>query len=118
MGTVLHPCVGIHTTPAPQPSIPPWFAEIVLMAGYLRGHGLLEALGAQVRLVRGRFGRYEVLDFLALLFGYAISGERTLQAFFDRLQPFAEPFMALFERGEAPHRSTLSRFLAAVDSSC
>jgi hypothetical protein len=118
MGTVPHPCVDIHTTPAPQPSIPPWFAEIVLMAGYLRGHGLLEALGAQVRLVRGRFGRYEVLDFLALLFGYAISGERTLQAFFDRLHPFAEPFMALFERGEAPHRSTLSRFLASVDSSC
>jgi len=118
MGTVPHPCVDIHTTPAPQPSIPPWFAEIVLIAGYLRSHGLLEALGAQVRLVRGRFGRYEVLDFLALLFGYAISGEQTLQAFFDRLQPLAEPFMALFERGEVPHRSTLSRFLAAVDSSC
>jgi hypothetical protein len=71
-----------------------------------------------MRLVRGRFGRYEVLDFLALLFGSAISGERTLQAFFDRLQPFAEPFMALFERGAVPYRSTLSRFLAAVDSSC
>jgi hypothetical protein len=47
--------------------------------------------------MRGRFGRYDVLDFLALLFGYAISGEWTLQAFFDRLQHFAEPLMALFE---------------------
>src|SRR5262249_52790692 len=28
------------------------------------------------------------------------------------------PFMALFERGELPHRSTLSRFLAAVDRPC
>lgn len=118
MGTVPHPCVDIQTTPDPQPSIPPWFAEIVLIAGYLRGHGLLEALTAQVRLVRGRFGRYEVLDFLALLFGYAISGERTLQVFFDRLQPFAGPFMALFERETLPHRSTLSRFLSAMDRPC
>jgi hypothetical protein len=68
--------------------------------------------------VRGSFGRYEVLDFLALLFGYAISGERTLQIFFDRLQPFAEPFMAFFEREMLPHRSTLSQFLAAIDSPC
>src|SRR5262245_1195594 len=118
MGAVPHPCVDIHTTPTPQPSIPPWFAEIVLIASYLRGHGLLEAFGAQVRLVRARFGGYEVLDFLALLFGYAISGERTLQAFFDRLQPFADPFMALFEREALPHRSTLSRFLADIDGPC
>ena len=45
---------------------------------------------------RRRFGRYEVIDFLAVLFGYAISGERTLEAFYERLQPFAGPFMALF----------------------
>lgn len=98
IGAVPHPCVDLHTTPAPQPSIPPWFAEIVLIADYLRRHGLLDALSAQIRLVRGRFGRYEAPDFLVLLFGYAISGEQTLQAFFDRVHPFAEPFMALFER--------------------
>jgi hypothetical protein len=118
MGTVPHPCVDIHTTPIPQSSIPPWFAEVVLMAGYLRSHGLLQALTTQVHFVRRRFGHYELVDFLALLFGYAISGERTLQAFFDRLHPFAEPFMALFERSTLPHRSTLSRFLAALDTSC
>ncbi|MGO8950188.1 MAG: hypothetical protein ACLQUY_21530 [Ktedonobacterales bacterium] len=98
MATVPHPCVDIHATSAPQPSIPPWFAEIVLIAGYLRGHGVLDALSAQVCFVRKRFGQYEVLDFVVLLFGYAISGERTLQAFFDRLQPFALSFMALFFR--------------------
>jgi hypothetical protein len=110
--------VDIHTTPVSQPSIPPWFAESVLLASYLRNHGLLEALNTQVRLVRKRFGHYEVIDFLALLLGSAISGERTLQAYFDRLQPFAEPFMALFERGPLPHRSTRSRFVAALDRSC
>jgi hypothetical protein len=118
MATLPHPCVDIHTTSTPQPSIPPWFAEIVLVAGFLHGHGLLDTLRAQVRLVRGRVGQYEALDFLALLFGYAISGERTLQAFFDRLHPFAIPFMALFERAALPHRSTLSRFLADIDGPC
>src|SRR6266581_2463706 len=50
----------------------------------------------------------------AVLFGYAISGEQTLEAFYERLQPFAVPFMALFERDRLPSRSTLSRFLAAL----
>jgi hypothetical protein len=68
--------------------------------------------------VRGRLGRYEVSDFLAVLVGYALSGERTVHAYYDRLTTFATPFMALFERRELPHRATLSRFLAAVDTSC
>ena len=63
-------------------------------------------------------GHYEVIDFLAVLFGYAISGEPTLAAFFERLAPFAGPFMALFGRERLPHRSTLSRFLAAIDQPC
>jgi hypothetical protein len=49
MSTVAHPCVDIHTPPAPQPSIPPWCAEIVFIAGDWRSHGLLDALSAQVR---------------------------------------------------------------------
>jgi hypothetical protein len=46
--------------------------------------------------------------------GYAISGERTLEEFYQRLQPFAVPFMALFDRDQLPSRSALSRFLAAL----
>jgi hypothetical protein len=42
-------------------------------------------------------------------------GEATLEAFYERLVPFAHPFMALFGHNRLPHRSTLSRFLAAVD---
>jgi hypothetical protein len=49
-----------------------------------------------------------------VLFGYAISGELTLQEFYERLQPFAIPFMALFERDRFPSRSALSRFLTAL----
>ena len=47
--------------------------------------------------------------------GYAISGEPTLAAYYERLLPFATPFMALFGRSQLPARSTLSRFLAALD---
>jgi hypothetical protein len=67
-----------------------------------------------VRFARRRFGHYEVIDFLAVLFGYAISGERTLEAFYEELQPFAPTFMALFDRDQLPTRSTLSRFLTAL----
>ncbi len=84
------------------------------MAAYLRKHGVLTKISERVRFARRRFGRYEMIDFLAVLFGYAISGERTLEAFYERLQPFAGPFMALFERDRLPARSTLSRFLAAL----
>ena len=45
---------------------------------------------------------------------YARSFERTLEEFYARLQPFAIPFMALFERDRLPSRSALSRFLAAL----
>ena len=68
--------------------------------------------------MRGRFGTYEPIDFLAVLVGYAISGERTLSDFFERVTPFETAFMALFGRKCLPHRSSLSRFLADVDRPC
>src|SRR5260370_37066193 len=48
--------------------------------------------------------------------GMPRDGERTLGMFYERLQPFADPFMALFGRDRLPVRSTLSRFLAALTS--
>src|SRR5215469_5481355 len=78
------------------------FEEVVLLIGYLRTHDVLSKINEQVRFARRRFGRYEVIDFLAVLFGYTISGERTLEDFYERLQPFAIPFMALFDRGQLP----------------
>jgi hypothetical protein len=64
----------------------------------LRKHGILTEISKRVQVARRRFGHYEVIDFLAVLFGYAISGERTLEEFYEQLQPFAVPCMALFER--------------------
>ena len=76
---------------------------------------MLTAIEEQVRFARRRFGRYEMIDFVAVLFGYAVSGERTLEAFYEHLQPWADAFMALFGRDRLPARATLSRFLAALD---
>src|SRR5690349_552911 len=111
-------CIEVQTSPDERPSVPAWFAEVVMVAQHLATTGLLDAFAHQVRLVRGRFGSYEPIDFLALLLGYAISGERTLSAFFARVIPFGPAFMALFGRADLPHRATLSRFLASVDRPC
>jgi hypothetical protein len=77
--------------------------EVALLLHHLRRQGILEAISGQVPFARRRFGRFEVLDFVAVLFGYAISGEGTLAAFYERLRPWATAFMAL------------SRWLAALD---
>ena len=114
MTSIADGSVKIQTSSESNPSPPAWFGEVVLLSGYLRKQGVLSKISEQVRFARRRFGHYEVIDFLAVLFGYAISGERTLEAFYERLQPFASPFMALFDRDRLPARSTLSRFLAAL----
>jgi len=114
MTSIADSSVKIQTTSEPNPSTPGWFGEVVLLIRYLRTHDVLTKISEGVRFARRRMGHYEVIDFLAVLFGYAISGERTLEEVYQRLQPFAVPFMALFERDQLPSRSALSRFLAAL----
>src|SRR6266516_3529522 len=109
LGMIPNQCIEVQTSPVDRYSVPPWFTEVVILAQHLATKNLLEAFAQQVRLVRGRFGSYESIDFLALLIGYAISGERTLADFFERLEPFESAFMALFGRRCLPHRSSLSR---------
>jgi len=108
--------IEIYTSPEEVPSIPPWFAEMVVLARYFNQQAYLDDISQRVRLARGRAGAFDLLDFVTILLGYAISGQPTLEAFFTRLAPFAPPFMAVFSRNLLPHRSTLSRFLAAIIS--
>lgn len=114
MSSIADGSVRIQTASESNFSTPSWFGEVVLMTAHLRKHDVLSKIRERVRFARRRFGQYEVIDFLAALFGYAISGERTLEEFYERLEPFAIPFMALFERDRLPSRSALSRFLAAL----
>src|SRR3974377_106714 len=110
MTSIADGSVKIQTTSESNFATLCWFGEIVLISSYLRTHGVLSKINERVRFARRRFGHYEVIDFLAVLFGYAISGERTLQDFYERLQPFAIPFMAFFYRDHAPPPSPPPRF--------
>ena len=115
MTSIAYSPISIQTSAQSVPSTPDWFGEVTLISRYLQRQGVLTAIEEQVRFARRRFGRYEVIDFVAVLFGYAVSGERTLEAFYEHLQPWADAFMALFGRDRLPARATLSRFLAALD---
>ncbi len=116
---ISNPCIEVQTTSENRFSVPAWFRSRrhhCWLPGEERAN--VRLCTSLVRLVRGRFGTYEPIDFLALLIGYAISGERTLADFFERVEPFETAFMALFGRRCLPHRSSLSRFLADVDRPC
>jgi hypothetical protein len=106
--------VRIQTSAESQFAPPSWLGEVALMASHLQKHDLLNKISERVRFARRRFGCYDVIDFLAVLFGYARSFERTLEAFYATVQPFASAFMALFGRANLPAPSTLSRFLATL----
>src|SRR5712691_2459787 len=110
-----HPSVKVQIAEASVPSMPTWFGEVAIVAHVLTQFDLLKAIQERVRFARARFGQYDVIDFVGVLIGYALSGEPTLLAFYERLAPFAGPFMALFGRKSLPQRATLSRFLAALD---
>ena len=69
-------------------------------AQVLAHSGILKTITDQVRFARARFGPYEVIDFVVVLIGYILSGEPTLLAFYERLAPWASPFMALFGRDQ------------------
>jgi hypothetical protein len=105
--------VIIQTASQSCPASPPWWGELVLLSQHLRRQGILASLTEGVRFARRRVGRYEVIDFLVVLFGYAGSSEHTLEAFYAWIAPFAPVFMALFGRDRLPSRSALSRFLKA-----
>ena len=66
MTSITDGAVIIQTSAKSAPSTPSWFGEVALLAGYLRKHGVLSQINERVRFARRRFGRYEVIDFLAV----------------------------------------------------
>src|SRR5258707_1425308 len=112
------PSVHIQAALTSVPSTPSWFGEVAVVAHAFQRFGLIQAIEERVRFVRARMGKYEMIDFVVMLIGYAVSGERTLSAFSQRVGPFAEAFMALFGRSDLPDLATLSRYLAALDQAC
>jgi hypothetical protein len=50
---ISNPCIEVQTSPVDRPSVPAWFAEVVIMVQYLTTKGLLDAFPHKVHLVRG-----------------------------------------------------------------
>ena len=71
MTSIASSSVSIQTSAHSAPSPPSLFGEGALLSQYLRKPGVLAAISAQVRFARRRFGRFEVIDFVVVLFGYA-----------------------------------------------
>lgn len=71
MTSISYSSVTIQTSTQSVPATPSWFGGAVLIVYYLRKLGVLDALTEQVRFARRRFGRYEVIDFVVVLLGYA-----------------------------------------------
>ncbi len=69
MTSIADSAVKIQTTSEANPSTPGWFGEVVLLISYLQKHGVLTKISEQVRFVRKRFGRYDVIYFVAGLAG-------------------------------------------------
>ncbi len=63
--------VTIQTSPHSVPSPPSWLGEVAVIVHDLRRLGRLAVIGERVRFARRRFGHYEMIDFLAVLVGYA-----------------------------------------------
>jgi hypothetical protein len=78
--------VSIQISSDSVPSTPSWFGEVTVIAHFLKCQGVLAAIEERVCFARRRFGRYDVIDFVAVLLG-AISGEPTLEMFYEREQP-------------------------------
>src|SRR6266700_3839346 len=114
MNSIADGSVIVQTSADSLPCPPPWWGELVLLSQHLRKQGILSRLTEGIRFERRRFGHYELIDFLVVLFGSAVSSEHTLEGFYEAVQPWAHPFMALFGRDRLPSRSALSRALAAL----
>jgi len=89
--------------------------EVAAVAHVLTQTGIFAAIEDHVQFARARFGKYDTIDFVIVLFGYALSGEPTITSFYERLIPFQQDYLDLFDRHDLPSRSALSRFLASLD---
>src|SRR5260370_9277837 len=110
-----HAHVRFQVDPGSAPLLPAWMEEVAAVAHVIKETGVLAAIEEHVQFARARFGLYDTIDFVIVLFAYALSGEPTIAAFYDRLTPFTQEFLALFDRHRLPSRSSLSRWLAPLD---
>jgi hypothetical protein len=66
MTSITDEAVSIQTSSESVAATPSWFGEVVLLTAHLRKHNVLSKITERVRFARKRFGRYDVIDFLAV----------------------------------------------------
>ncbi len=76
-----HPTGTIQISPKSQPSTPTFLGEVAVFAQVLTHENILKAIAEEMLFARARFGHYDVIDFVAVLIGYAVSGEPCLGYF-------------------------------------
>jgi hypothetical protein len=79
-----HASLTIQIAPESRPATPFWMGEVVAFAQVLTHERILKAIEDQVRFARARFSHYDVIDFVAVLIGYVLSGEPTLLSLYPR----------------------------------
>lgn len=109
--------VTLTTSPEPDPALPPWWAQGLLLMLRARDSGVLTGMQQTVRVPRGRIGRYEVCDFAAVLILYALSAAATLETLYAVMPRCAPALFAAWRRERVPSRSALCRFLQEVSPS-
>ncbi len=72
-----HLSVSIQVDPQSVPSTPSWLGEVAAFAQVLASTGILKRIQERVQFARARIGRYDTLDFVVVLVGYARSFEPT-----------------------------------------
>src|SRR2546421_13002395 len=102
MTSIAYSPTSIQTSERSAPLPPPWFGEVVLIVGHLRKQGVLDAITQRVRFARRRFGRYEVLDFVAVPFWCASSGGSTPGNLYQTAQPWGGAPMGPFAPADSP----------------
>jgi hypothetical protein len=66
MTSIADGSVRIQTSAEGQPATPTFLGEVALVASHLQKQGILNKISERVRFARRRFGRYEVIDFVAV----------------------------------------------------
>jgi hypothetical protein len=85
------------------------------MASWFWNRDVVPAIKKNVRVIRGRSGLFDTIDFLLTVLLYAISNEHSLKDFFVAAAPSRIPLAALWNRENLPSSSALSRFLEDVN---
>lgn len=106
----------LHTSSRSEQTAPTWLTQVLVLLRALWARWLPLPLVERLRVERGRAGQFEPIDFVLVLFVYAMSGATTLKDLYKQAKPVTAVLTGAWLRHALPSRSALSRFLGDVSS--